>query len=67
MEKKNFRVGSKKWDGRMIVNRHTFFGPILFGLLHLFHLALLGQEKKYSCLTCVSGSLPKTNRISRSA
>ena len=33
-------------DGRMIVNKHTFFfGPIHFGLLHLFHLALLDQEK----------------------
>ena len=33
-------------DGRMIVNKHTFFfGPIHFGLLHLFLLALLGQEK----------------------
>ena len=37
---------AKNGDGRMIVNKHTFFfGPIHFGLLHLFHLALLGQEK----------------------
>ena len=44
--KKKIRVGSKKnRDGRMIVNKHTFFFPIHFGLLHLFHLALLGQEK----------------------
>ena len=41
MEKK---IGSaaKNRDGRMIVNRHTFFlGPILFGLLHLFRSAQL--------------------------
>ena len=44
--KKKIRVGSKTRDGRMIVNKHTFFFlPIHFGLLHLFHLALLGQEK----------------------
>ena len=41
-KKKNFRVSRKNGDGRMIVNKHTFFGPIHFGLLHL---ALLGQEK----------------------
>ena len=48
----------------MIVNKHTFFcfGPLHFGLIHLFLLALLGQEK----MTCVSGSLPKTIRIGRS-
>ena len=46
MEKKTLGSAAKNRDGRMIVNRHTlFFGPILFGLLHLFHLALLGQEK----------------------
>ena len=44
MEKK-IRLAAKNRDGRMIVNKHTFFGPIHFGLLHLFHLALLGQEK----------------------
>ena len=44
--KKNFRVGSKKW-GWSDDSKQTyfFFGPIHFGLLHLFHLALLGQEK----------------------
>ena len=46
MEKKTLGSAAKNREGRMIVNRHTFFfGPILFGLLHLFHLALLGQEK----------------------
>ena len=49
----------------MIVNKHTFFCPIHFGLLHLFHLALLGQETKI-VVTCVPGSLPKTIRIGRS-
>ena len=32
-------------DGRMIVKKHTFLPYTFFGLLHLFHLALLGQEK----------------------
>ena len=49
----------------MIVNKIHFFGPIHFGLLHLFHLALLGQEKNI-VVTCVSGSLPKIIRIGRS-
>ena len=45
-EKKNFRVSSKKW-GWSDDSKQTyfFFGPIHFGLLHLFLLALLGQEK----------------------
>ena len=43
---KNFRVSSKKW-GWSDDSKQTyfFFGPIHFGLLHLFLLALLGQEK----------------------
>ena len=45
-EKKTLGSAAKNGDGRMIVNKHTFFfGPIHFGLLHLFLLALLGQEK----------------------
>ena len=45
-KKKTLGSAAKNWDGRMIVNKHTFFfGPIHFGLLHLFNLALLGQEK----------------------
>ena len=45
-EKKNLGSAAKNRDGRMIVNKHTiFFCPIHFGLLHLFHLALLGQER----------------------
>ena len=71
MEKIKTTLGSaaKNRDGRMIVNKHTsFFGPIHFGLLHLFHLALSDQAKnKYSCVICVSGSLPKTIRIGRLA
>ena len=44
--KKNFRVSSKKW-GWSDDSKQTyfFFGPLHFGLLHLFLLALLGQEK----------------------
>ena len=48
IERKKKTLGSavKNGDGRMIVNKDTFFfGPIHFGLLHLFLLALLGQEK----------------------
>ena len=47
MEKKKKTLGlaAKNRDGRMIVNKHTLFGPIHFDLLHLFHLALLGQDK----------------------
>ena len=46
MENKLKGRQQKNRDGRMIVNKHTFFlGPIHFGLLHLFHLALLGPEK----------------------
>ena len=47
MEKKNFRVGSKKqgWSDDSEQTYLFFFGPIHFDLLHLFHLALLGQEK----------------------
>ena len=45
-KKKKIGSAAKNRDGRMIVNKHTFFFcPIHFGLLHLFHLALLGQEK----------------------
>ena len=47
MEKKTSGSAAKNRDSRMIVNKHTFFGPIHFCLLHLFHLALLGQEKIY--------------------
>ena len=44
--KKTLGSAAKNGDGRMIVNKHTFiFGPIHFGLPHLFHLVLLGQEK----------------------
>ena len=45
-KKKNFRVSSKKW-GWSDDSKQTyfFFGHIHFGLLHLFLLALLGQEK----------------------
>ena len=43
--KKKLGSAAKNRDGRMIVNKHFFFFcPIHFGLLHLFHLALLGQE-----------------------
>ena len=45
-KKKTLGSAAKNRDGRMTVNKHTFFfGPIHFDLLHLFHLALLGQEK----------------------
>ena len=43
--KKKIGLAAKNRDGRMIVNKHTFFCPIHFGLLHLFHFALSGQEK----------------------
>ena len=43
--KKKLGSAAKNREARMIVNKHTFFCPIHFGLLHLFHLALLGQEK----------------------
>ena len=45
-KEKNFRVSSKKW-GWSDDSKQTYFsfGSIHFGLLHLFHLALLGQEK----------------------
>ena len=45
-KEKNFRVSSKKW-GWSDDSKQTyfFFGPLHFGLLHLFLLALLGQEK----------------------
>ena len=49
MEKKTLGLAAKDRDGRMIVNEHTFFFfffcSIHFGLLHLYHLALLAQEK----------------------
>ena len=64
--KKTLGSAAKNKDGWMIVNKHTFcFGPIHFGLFHLFHLAVLGQEKNI-VVTCLSGSLPKTIRIGRS-
>ena len=45
-KKKTLGSAAKNRDGRMIVNKLTFlFCPIHFGLLHLFLLALLGQEK----------------------
>ena len=52
-EKKNFKLSSKKW-GWSDESKQTyfFFGPIHFGLLHLFLLALLCQEK-YSCDLCL--------------
>ena len=43
--KKNLGSAAKNRDGRMIVNKHTFFALYILVLLHLFHLALLGQEK----------------------
>ena len=46
--KKKLGSAAKNRDGWMIVNKHTFFFcPIHFGLLHLFHLALLVQERVY--------------------
>ena len=45
MKKKTLGSAANNRDRRMMVKRHTVFGPICFGLLHLFHLALSGQEK----------------------
>ena len=62
--KKNFRVGSKNRDGRMIVNKHTFW-PYKFWFASFISFGLV-RPRKSIVVTCVSGSLPKTIRISRS-
>ena len=57
--KKTLESSAKNRDGRMIVNKHTFFWPYIIWFASII---LFGQEK-YRCVTCVSGSLPKTIRI----
>ena len=66
--KKTLGSAAENGVGRMIVNKHTFFfGPIHFGLLHLFLLEIMKfRPRKNIVMTCVSGSLPKTIRIGRS-
>ena len=51
----------------MIVNKHTFLvWPYTFGFASFISFGLVRPRKKYSCVTYVSGSLPKTIRIGRS-
>ena len=67
MGKKTLGSAAKYRDGRLIVNKHTFFWPYTFWFASFISFGLVRPRKKYSCVTCVSGSLPKTIRIGRSA
>ena len=63
-KKKTSGSAAKNGDGRMIVNKHTFF-LVLFILVCFIYFIWPGQEKNV-VVTCVSGSLPKIIRIGRS-
>ena len=52
-------------DGRMTVNKHTFFWPYTFWFPSFNSFGLV-MPRKNIVVTCVSGSLPKTIRIGRS-
>ena len=49
----------------MIVNKHTFFLPYTFWFASFISFGLV-RPRKSIVVTCVSGSLPKTNRIGQS-
>ena len=64
-EKKTLGSAAKNGDGRMILNKHTFFWPYTFWFASFISFGLVRPIKNI-VVTCVSGSLPKTIRISRS-
>ena len=63
---KNFRVGSKIW-GWSDDSKQTyfFFWPYTFWFASFISFGLV-RPRKNIVVTCVSGSLPKINRIGRS-
>ena len=63
--KKTLGSAAKNGDGRMIVNKHTFFLPYTFWFASFISFGLV-RPRKNIVATCVSGSLPKTIRIGRS-
>ena len=63
--KKKIRPAAKNRDGRMIVNKHTFFLPYTFWFASFISFGLV-RPRKSIVVTCVSGSLPKTIRIGQS-
>ena len=67
MERKKKTLGSaaKNGDGRIIVNKHTFFWPYTFWFASFISFGVV-RPRKNIVVTCVSGSLPKTIRIGRS-
>ena len=65
-KKKNLGSAAKNSDGRMIVNKHTFFFlPYTFWFASFISFGLV-RPRKSIVVTCVSGSLPKTIRIGQS-
>ena len=49
-----FRVGSKKKkDGRMIVNKHTFFFALYILVCFIYFIWPCWAKKKYSCDLCL--------------
>ena len=65
-EKKKLGSAAKNGDGRMIVNKHTFFWPCTFWFASFISFGLV-RPRKNIVVTCVSGSLTKIIRIGRSA
>ena len=65
MEKKTLGSVAKDRDGRMIVNKHFLFWPYTFWFASFISFGLV-RPRKNMVVTCVSGSLPKTIRISQS-
>ena len=64
-KKKTLGSAAKHRDGRMIVNKHTFFWPYTFWFASFISFGLV-RPRQNIVVTCVSGSLPKTIRIGRS-
>ena len=64
-KKKTLGSEAKNGDGRMIVNKHTFFWPYIFCFASFISFGLV-RPRKNIVVTCVSGSLPKIIRIGRS-
>ena len=53
MEKKNLGSAAKNRDGRMIVNKHTFFSPYTFWFASFISFGLVRPRKKYNCDLCL--------------
>ena len=56
--KKSLGSAAKNRDGRMVVNKHTFFWPYTFRFASFISFGLI-RPRKNIVVTCVSGSLRK--------